>query len=88
MSNEQRPSFQEGRIKKVRKTSKFVRIFSYLVLMLVIILGIMVLMGVFKMAFPSLQIPLGVIIVGYGAIRLFMQIMKYKEEDKSEVQNM
>jgi prolipoprotein diacylglyceryltransferase len=76
----------EGNIKSARRTNKYVRIFSYLVLSIVILLGVFVLIGVFRMAFPSLQIPLGVVIVGYGAVRLFMQILKYREEDKSELE--
>jgi hypothetical protein len=51
--------------------SKFERIFSYCVISVVILLGFLVLVGAFGIS-PQFKGIIGVILIGYGLVRLLM----------------
>jgi hypothetical protein len=78
--------------------SKFERIFSYCVILIVVVLGVLILMGAFGIS-PRFKGILGVILIGYGLIRFLMMRMKFDrdkgrrreglgEENKEENKNL
>ncbi len=60
-----------------RTPTKFERIFSYCVILIVMLLGVLVLAGTFGIS-PRFKGILGIILVGYGLIRFLM--MKGKSD--------
>jgi hypothetical protein len=80
-----------------RVPSKLEMAFSYLVVSIVTLLGLLILVGAFRID-PRYKLPLGVILVGYGLIRFWMLKSRFgrmgdKEEswektDKEEEKNL
>jgi uncharacterized membrane protein len=56
--------------------SKVERIFSYCVISIVVLLGVLVLMGAFGIS-PQFKGIIGVILIGYGLIRFLMMKRKF-----------
>ena len=62
--------------------SKFERIFSYCVILIVVLLGVLILVGAFGIS-PRFKGILGVILIGYGLIRFLLmktRFDRYKEK--------
>jgi ABC-type iron transport system FetAB permease component len=66
-----------------RIPTKFERIFSYGVVSIVVCLGILILLNIFRIN-PSYKIPLGLILVGYGLIRFWMFRSRYHNLESRE----
>jgi len=68
-----------------RVPSKLEMAFSYLVVSIVTSLGLLILVGAFRID-PRYKFPLGVILVGYGLIRFWMLKSRFRRmEDKEDV---
>ncbi len=60
-----------------RVPSRFEKYFSYGVVLIVSLLGVMVILGLFRIN-PGYKLPLGVIMIGYGIVRLAMLKSHYR----------
>ena len=56
--------------------TKFERIFSYCVILIIVLLGVLILAGVFGIS-PQFKGILGVILIGYGLIRFLLMKTKF-----------
>ena len=57
--------------------TKFEKWFSFGVVILVALLGILILLGILRID-PRYKVPLGLILIGYGVIRLGMLKSRYR----------
>jgi hypothetical protein len=57
--------------------------FSFAVVSLVTLLGLLILIGAFRIS-PGYKVTLGIILVGYGLIRLWMLKSRYESLKKKE----
>jgi len=67
--------------------SKVERIFSYCVILIVVLLGVLILLGAFGIS-PQFKGILGVILIGYGLIRFLLMKTKFdrfKERKKEKL---
>ncbi len=68
--------------------TKFERIFSYCVILILVLLGVLILVGAFGIS-PQFKGILGVILIGYGLIRFLLmktRFDRYKERRKEELE--
>jgi hypothetical protein len=63
--------------------TKFERIFSYCVVLIVVLLGISILLGAFGIS-PQFKGILGVILVGYGLIRFLLMRTRFDRSKKKK----
>jgi len=64
-------------------SSKFERVFNYTLIGILIVLGLLVISGVFRMD-PNFRIIFGGIIMVYGFLRFLLLRNKYRKEQISE----
>jgi len=68
----------------VRQTStRFEKIFSYCVVLIVVLLGISILLGAFGIS-PQFKGILGVILIGYGVIRFLLMKTRFDRSKEKE----
>jgi hypothetical protein len=67
----------------VRVPSKFEMAFSFGVVSVVTLLGLLILIGAFRIN-PGYKVALGIIFVGYGFIRLWMLRSRYESMKRKE----
>jgi hypothetical protein len=61
------------------RSSKFERVFNYTLVCIIIVLGLLVISGVFRMEL-NFRIIFGGIILGYGFLRFLLLRTKYRKE--------
>ncbi len=66
-----------------RIPTRLEKIFSFSVVSIVAILGILIWLGVFGID-PRIKVPLGVILIGYGLIRFWMIKSRYRSMEMKE----
>ncbi len=69
-----------------RVPSKLEKLFSVGVVSTVTLLGILILLGAFSID-PGFRLPLGLILVGYGVMRMWMLKSRYRDAER-EKENM
>ena len=67
-----------------RVPTKFEMAFSFAVVSVVTLLGLLILFGAFKIN-PGFRVTLGLILVGYGLIRFLMLKSKYESVKRKDV---
>lgn len=67
-----------------RVPTKFEMAFSFAVVLVVTLLGLLILFGAFKIN-PGFRVTLGLILVGYGLIRFLMLKSKYESVKRKDM---
>ena len=66
-----------------RVPTRFEMAFSFGVVLIVFLLGLLILIGVFGIN-PSYRVTLGLILIGYGLVRLWMLKSRYEDLKRNE----
>lgn len=66
-----------------RVPSRFEMAFSFAVVSIVVVLGVLILVGAFKIS-PAYKVTLGLILIGYGFVRLWMLKSRYESLKRKE----